>query len=100
MMTVILAGGGSAGTASRVLNDLTVSPSGTGVRGSPGGLLIFKVNAANFAGKDLSIFIGAGGRGYTYDIAETGGATSSNTPSGIRGRESSIAIKDKTIAIV
>lgn len=93
-MTVILAGGGSSGTASRGSN--TGDIYSTGVRGTSGGLLIFKVNTLNFAGKELSIYVGGGGIGYTYDFSEFGKAKGLRT--GVPGGASSISFENKIIA--
>jgi hypothetical protein len=93
-MTVILAGGGSSGTASHGSN--TEDIYSTGVRGTSGGLLIFKVNTSNFAGKELSIYVGGGGIGYTYDFSEAGRVRGLRT--GVQGGASIISFENKIIA--
>ena len=95
-MTIILGGGGSAGTASLIYsnNKALLLP---GVNGSSGGLLMFKVFASRYVGKELIINVGAGGIGYSFDISSDSRAL--RTAMGRPGQASSIEIDGKIIAI-
>lgn len=95
-MTVILGGGGSAGTPSLRYfnNNMFLLP---GVNGSSGGLLIFKLITANYVGKELTINVGAGGVGYSFDVSKD--ARGNRMVMGSPGQASSIEIDGKIIAI-
>jgi len=95
-MTIILAGGGSAGTPS-LLYDGFFGVKYLGVIGSPGGLLIFKVLVDSYVGKELIINIGAGGSGYSFDVSKD--LRGNRIAMGSPGRPSSIEIDRKLIAI-
>jgi sugar lactone lactonase YvrE len=94
-MRIILGGGGGAGTPSLLSNNGTIK--NIGVYGSSGGLISFHLLTADYVGKEITINVGAGGIGYSFDVSKN--SSTDRIAMGSPGKHSSIELDGKTIVI-